>query len=71
MAEDVEEIVKREIARARNILREDRVLGKLNKHFPDEPPADDPNKPKPPDKKPEPEDAQPEKKPGIWWGAEV
>lgn len=69
MAEDVEALVKREVEKARRILRDDRILGKLGKHFPDEPETvPDDGKPKPPDKKPEPEDGQPEKKPGVWWG---
>lgn len=66
---DVEDLVKQEVAKARAILREDRLMGKLNKHFPDEPESEpDDGKPKPPDKKPEPEDSQPEKRAGIWWG---
>lgn len=66
---DVEDLVKQEVAKARAILREDKVMGKLNKHFPDEPESEpDDGKPKPPDKKPEPEDSQPEKRAGIWWG---
>lgn len=69
MAEDVEALVKREVEKARRILRDDRIMGKLGKHFPDEPePEPDDGKPKPPDKKPEPENGQPEKKPGVWWG---
>jgi hypothetical protein len=69
---DVEALVKAEVEKARRILREDKVLGKLNKHFPDEPETEpDDGKPKPPGKKPEPEDGVPEKKPGIWWGENV
>ena len=68
MADDVEAMVKREVAEARRILREDKLLAKLNKHFPDEPdPEPDDGKPKPPDKKPDPEPGA-EKKPGLWWG---
>jgi hypothetical protein len=67
MAEDVEALVKKEIAEARRILRDDKVLAKLNKHFPDEEPDDD--KPKPPPKKDNPETKEPAKRPGIWWGA--
>jgi hypothetical protein len=66
MADDpTEAIIKREIAAARRILREDRVLAKLDKHFPDEPPVDPGAPPAPPKKDPP---ADPPKKSGIWWG---
>jgi hypothetical protein len=66
MADDpTEAIIKREIAVARRILREDRVLAKLDKHFPDEPPVDPDAPPAPPKKDPP---ADPPKKGGIWWG---
>ena len=78
MSDDVEEMVKREVAEARRILREDRVLvsnaailARLDKHFPDEPQPANPDKPQPPKKKEEPETGQPEKKPGVWWGDKV
>lgn len=60
-----EEIIRKEIAEARRILREDRVLAKLNKHFPDEPVTDPKDGPPPPDPKDPPE---PVVKKGIWWG---
>lgn len=71
-----EEVIKREIAAAAKILREDghsvrlsNIEAKLNKHFPDEPEEDpnaDPSKPKSPEKK-DPKDDPPPKK-GLWWG---
>lgn len=61
-----EALVKREIARARRILREDKVLGKLSKQFPDEPPVD-PAAP-PPDRKDTPTEPTPvARKGGLWW----
>lgn len=74
MAEDVEALVRKEVEKARRILREDKVMVKLNKHFPDEPETtedEDPSIPKPPARKTEPETGQPEKKPGIWWGEQA
>lgn len=69
MSDPTEDIIKREIAAARQILREDRLLAKLNKHFPDDPPPHDPKDgPPPPDPKDPP--ADPPKKRGIWWGEE-
>lgn len=62
--EPTEAIIRREIAAARRILREDKILAKLGKAFPDEPPAD-PNAPPAPPKKDPPE---PPVKRGIWWG---
>jgi hypothetical protein len=77
MSEDVEAIVKREVAAARAILREDKLIAshgalkaKMDKHFPDEEEVTDDGKPKPPDKKPTPEPGT-DKKPGIWWGGTV
>lgn len=64
MSEPTEATIKREIAAARRILREDRILAKLNKAYPDEPPAD-PNAPPAPPRKDPPE---PKVKQGIWWG---
>lgn len=64
MGEPTEALVKREIARARQIIREDRILAKLDRHFPDEPPADPDQPPPPPDKDP----PEPPKKRGVWWG---
>jgi hypothetical protein len=69
-----EDVVKREVAEAARILREDghavrlsAIEAKLNKHFPDEPPEDDPNgPPKPPDAIPPKEPG--DKKKGLWWG---
>ena len=65
--EPTEDIVRREIRRARQILREDRVIkahselmGKLTPADPPEPPGNPPA--------PEPrEPAEPPKKQGIWW----
>lgn len=68
MTDPTEALVRREVTRARQILREDKVLGKLHKAFPDEePPPDDKDGPKPPD--PAPPKEQPKKK-GVWWGEE-
>lgn len=64
--EPTEDVIRREIAAARQILREDRILAKLNKHFPDEPVHDPKNGPPPPDPK-DPPTGPPERK-GIWWG---
>ena len=64
--EPTEDIIKREIAAAREIIRSDRIMGKLNKHFPDEEPEDDGN-PKAPKKKDDPP-VEPPKRGGIWWG---
>lgn len=60
-----EAMIRKEIARARKILREDKVLGKLNKAFPDEPqnPPGGPPAPPPVDPK-----DPPEPKKGLWWG---
>lgn len=62
-----EDIIKREIAAAREIIRSDRIMGKLNKHFPDEPEGEGDGNPKPPKKKDEP-DPTPPKRGGLWWG---
>jgi len=72
-----EEIIKREIAEAARILREDghsanlaAIRAKLDKHFPDEPDPDtedDGDGPKKPDKKPA-GDPEPSKKSSLWWG---
>jgi len=77
-----EEIIRREVAEAARILREDGISvrlsaieAKFSKHFPDDPPndpdtkdGDDPNgPPKPPDPKDPPNKPEPEKR-GLWWG---
>lgn len=59
-------LIREEIAEARRILREDRVLAKLNKHFPDQAEEEDDGLPKPPPKKDKPE--EPPKKRDAWWG---
>jgi hypothetical protein len=65
MADDpTEAVIKREIARARQIIREDLMLAKLTKAFPDEPPKDPDQPPPPPPKDP----ADPPKRRGVWWG---
>jgi hypothetical protein len=74
-----EDVIKREIAAAAKILREDghavrlsAIEAKLDKHFPDEPEGDDdPNGPKKPDKKPEPSPSGTKPRGGIWWGESV
>ena len=48
MPDPTEEMVKREIAAARRILKEDRMLAKLNKLVPDDPPPHDPKDGPPP-----------------------
>jgi hypothetical protein len=67
--EPTEDIVRREIKRARQILREDRVIkahGELMGRL--TPPADPGNPPGTPPA-PEPRDpVDPPKKPGVWWG---
>ena len=69
MADDpTEAIIRREINRARQILREDKLLGKLNKAYPDEPEGDGEGDPKPPPKG-EPKE-QPKRK-GVWWGHDI
>jgi hypothetical protein len=62
-----EAMIKREIDAARRILREDRIIGKLSKAFPDEPPADPDAPPAPP--KIEPKETP--KKKGLWWGEQT
>jgi hypothetical protein len=79
MSDDpTEEIIKREVAEAARILREDghaanlsAIRAKLDKHFPDENPdgGDIKDGPKPPDKK-DPADAPPKRK-GLWWGEDI
>jgi hypothetical protein len=65
MADDpTEAAIRKEINRARQILREDKILAKLGKHFPDEPVTDPDAPPVPPRKDPEP---GPVRK-GLWWG---
>lgn len=75
-----EDIIKREVAEAARILREDghavrlsAIEAKLDKHFPDENPdgGTDPNGPKKPDKKEEPSKSGETKRGGIWWGDAV
>jgi hypothetical protein len=65
MPEDpTEAMIKREIAAARRIIREDKMLAKLSKVYPDEPPADPDAPPAPPAKDP----ADPPVRRGLWWG---
>lgn len=73
MGDPTEDVIKREIAKARDILRSDGhaaslkfIREKLEKHFPDPvvDPADD-GKPKPP---PPVDLPEPPKKRGIWFG---
>lgn len=66
-SDEDKKLIREEIAEARRILREDRVLAKLNKHFPDQAEEDeDDGLPKPPPKKDKPE--EPPKKRDAWWG---
>lgn len=67
MSDPTEALVRKEVARARKILREDLMLGKLSKAFPDEPEPENPDGPKAPVKT-EPKE-QPKRK-GLWWGEE-
>jgi len=74
MADPTEDIVRREVARARRILQEDghrvelrSLRERFDKHFPEESPEEE-GKPKPPPANP-PKDPAPEKKGGIWWAA--
>ena len=74
MADDpTEDIIKREIAKARDIIREDRIMAKLGKHFPDEPEGKDgKDGPTPPDKKEEPgKSGEKAARRSIWWGDAV
>lgn len=72
MSEMTPEQIKAEIAEARRMVREDKLLAshtrlqaKLDKHFPDEP-AEPPEGAPP---APEPHDPEPPKKPtSKWWG---
>lgn len=65
MSDDpTEAAIRREIIAARKILREDRLIGKLDKAFPEEAKPDTDGPPPPPEK--DPPDT-PVKK-GIWWG---
>jgi hypothetical protein len=64
MTEPTEAVIMREIAAARRILREDRMLRKLDRHFPDEPDPDPDKPPAPPAKDP----PEPPVKRGVWWG---
>ena len=71
MADPTEDIVRKEITRARQILREDKLIqshgelrDRLDKHFPDNsgtgdepPPAPKPTEPK-----------EPPKQSSLWWG---
>jgi hypothetical protein len=68
MSEPTEALIRKEIQRARKILREDLLLGKLGKAFPDEPPGN-PNPPGgPPAPPPVPPKDPPAAKKGLWWG---
>lgn len=68
-----------EIAEARRILREDKILSgqkaiheKLSKHFPDEPSPGNPEPPTGVPPAPDPKDPpQPQKKKGAWWGDQL
>lgn len=69
-----EEMIKREIKAAREILREDRLIKshgeireRLDKHFPDNSKGTGDDPPKPPD--PVPPKEQPKRK-SLWWGEE-
>lgn len=76
--EPTEDIVRREIAKARDIIRNDKLLAshrqlsdRFSHHFPDKSPGTDPGNPdgpQPPDPKP-PADPAPPKK-SLWWGPE-
>ena len=73
--EPTEEIIKREIAAAREILRSDRhhaaitgLTQRFDEKFPAEPKAPE-GTPQPPKAK-EPSDSLPAPKPSLWWGGE-
>lgn len=67
--------IKKEIAEAQRILREDGIIAsnkaimeKLQKHFPDEPAEPvNPNEPQPPPRKDDP-NAPPQPPKSKWWG---
>jgi hypothetical protein len=65
MSEPTEAIVRREVARARKILREDKILSRLDKAVPDPNPNPPGGPPAPP---PVPPKDPPEDKGGLWWG---
>jgi hypothetical protein len=72
MSDDpTEDVIRREVAEAARILREDghsvrlsAIEAKLDKHFPDQEPPE--GTPKPPDKKDKP--SEPPKRKSLWWG---
>lgn len=82
MDKDVEEVLKREVAEAARILREDghtvslkAIQARLDKHFPDdtEPPEDD-GKPTPPPPKEDPNVPEGDRRPKSkfsWWPDET
>jgi hypothetical protein len=80
MPDPTEDVIKREIAEAARILREDghsvrlaNIEAKLNKHFPDEPetdPKDGKDGPISPDKK-DPKESSTKPRGGIWWGDSI
>lgn len=71
-----EDMIRREIAEAARILREDghatrlsAIEAKLSKHFPDEDDEADDGKPKPPRRtEPKPSGSR---KSSIWWGDQI
>jgi hypothetical protein len=60
-----EAMIRREVDAARRIIREDKIIGKLNRVYPDEPPADPEGQPPVPPKK---DPAEPPVRKGLWWG---
>jgi hypothetical protein len=71
MTDDDKAYIKSVSDEARRILREDRILAKLNKVYPDAPDGGDQNdgKPKPPPAKNPPAASGEDKKPrNRWWG---
>lgn len=72
MSDEDKEEIRKEIAEAQRILREDhiivsqkQILDKLHKHFPED--DSDDGTPKPPDKKEDPNEP-PKPKKSAWWG---
>jgi hypothetical protein len=75
MSDMTPEEIKAEIAEARRMVREDKILAgqkaiheKLSKHFPDEPTSPEPPEGTPPAPPAGDPPTDPPKKKGVWWG---
>jgi hypothetical protein len=74
MTDEDKAYIKQVSQEAARILREDKILAKLSKAYPDDPPETDPENPdggpKAPPKKPAPEPGK-DKPRDRWWGEDV